>query len=260
MSADEPMVLHAYGVIDVSATIPTACPGVHGAEVELLPCGRFRVLCSRHHESDLGEQVWEANGQNPQWLADVAREHHMVLHHVVTHTDVLPLRFPSIYPNDDALCQAIDRSSDALATAFDVVRDHVEWGLKIFQAQAPANPPTQPRPASGHDYLRQRAQEASRREQAGIGRQQVLLDIHEALSMAASHSAVNPVQDRALSGHEAPMLLNAAYLVPRGRRDDFFSVLDELVTRFSSDGYVLELTGPWPPYNFTHLVMRTEHA
>jgi len=251
-------VLHAYGVIRAGARGELPDEGVHGAPLQRIPCDTFDVLCSRHSGSDLGESAWNAKGQNPQWLTLVAQQHHAVLQEVVLTTDVLPLRLPGVYEDEDSLCRAMRKSSEALETSFQVLRGNVEWGVKVFYDEPVHIPEQRERPTSGYDYLRRRADQAQRQEAAGSARHTTMLDIHQALASVAAQAAVNPVQDRALSGRSVPMLLNAAYLVNRSRRDDFFSAVDQLVQKLTGSGYVIEVTGPWPPYNFVQVAASVE--
>jgi hypothetical protein len=53
-----------------------------------------------------------------------------------------------------------------------------------------------------------------------------------------------------------PPVLNAAYLVDETRTEDFRAVLAMLEAGYADQGFGFELTGPWPPYNFTHLELR----
>jgi len=46
------------------------------------------------------------------------------------------------------------------------------------------------------------------------------------------------------------VLLDAAFLVRRGRVKPFQAAVRKAATRLQRDGYELTLTGPWPPYNF----------
>ena len=61
---------------------------------------------------------------------------------------------------------------------------------------------------------------------------------------------VNTPQDSALTGRQEPMLLNAAYLVARAVRDDFLAVAEQIGEWLWSRGMSVEVTAPWPPYNF----------
>jgi hypothetical protein len=75
-------------------------------------------------------------------------------------------------------------------------------------------------------------------------------EIHARLSERAAAAALSRPQDRRLSGREAEMVLNAAYLVPTEEADAFRGVVEELGREHDPDGLQLELTGPWPPYHF----------
>lgn len=75
-------------------------------------------------------------------------------------------------------------------------------------------------------------------------------DIHGRLSDWAIDAVTQPPQNRDLSGHEGEMLLNGAYLVDADRIDDLRGLASELQDRHRELGVRLDLTGPWPPYNF----------
>jgi hypothetical protein len=46
------------------------------------------------------------------------------------------------------------------------------------------------------------------------------------------------------------MLLNGAYLVARERTSELHDAINELQAEWEPGGFVIELTGPWPAYNF----------
>ena len=46
------------------------------------------------------------------------------------------------------------------------------------------------------------------------------------------------------------MLLNGVYLVESEAADAFHATVAELGEDYSALGFTVELTGPWPPYNF----------
>jgi hypothetical protein len=46
------------------------------------------------------------------------------------------------------------------------------------------------------------------------------------------------------------MLLNGAYLVDDERRSSVRSAVEALAEEYEPLGFSIELTGPWPPYNF----------
>jgi hypothetical protein len=78
----------------------------------------------------------------------------------------------------------------------------------------------------------------------------VVEEIHAALEAIADKARTNPLQRPELHGRAEQMLLNGAYLVSRQREQELAQTADSLRERWSASGFQLELTGPWPPYNF----------
>lgn len=249
MSAAEGSVVHAYGLVADAPSLSLP-EGVDGALVTLLRLGEVSVLVSELSAKDYGPEVWRAHAEDPKWLEHVARQHHAVLQAMVEQTDVLPLRLPGIH-SDIATLEDVLRDQEApLARALDTVRGHVELGAKVFLVDEGSTPGTEQRPTSGRDYLARRSAEATNREEARLRRQNLVLDAHESMAHASTHAVANPPQDSALSGRTEPMLLNAAYLVPRARLDDFVALAEQIHEGLAADGMTLEVSGPWPPYNF----------
>jgi hypothetical protein len=46
------------------------------------------------------------------------------------------------------------------------------------------------------------------------------------------------------------MILNGAYLVAEEQLATFRAELKNLSEEYSDFGFIYEMTGPWPPYNF----------
>lgn len=251
MSAAETTVVHAYCLVpaDQSLALPD---GIDGAAVTVVRVGGIAALTSELSTEAYGPDAWRAHAEDPRWLEHVASQHHQVLQAVVEQTDVLPLRLPGIHADVATLEQVLQEQQAALEHALDRVRGHVELGAKVFLVSRGAAEPEK-RPTSGRDYLARRSAEATTREEARLRRQKGVLDAHEAMAHASTHSVANPPQDPALSGRSEPMLLNAAYLVPRDRMDDFVAVAEQVHDGLARDGMTLEVSGPWPPYNFADL-------
>jgi hypothetical protein len=246
-------VVHAYGVVRAGTTLELPIAGVLGAPVGRLSCGAFDVLISVLPGARFGAHCWEEHGQDPEWLGPIARQHHGVLQHVVESNDVLPLRLPGVYQDEDQVCIAVASMREGLDTAFEVIGGRVEWTVKVWRSDRPAELPGQARPASGADYLRQRASQAADRDRRRDRVAAAALDVHEELAEVATHAVVSPPHGRDVTGRAESMVLNAAYLVRRDERDVFFAQADRCADRWGPEGYVVEVTGPWPPYSFSAL-------
>jgi hypothetical protein len=61
----------------------------------------------------------------------------------------------------------------------------------------------------------------------------------------------NPPQDTVLSGRREQMLLNGAYLVSLADEARFLELVGEIADDCLARGLLVEVSGPWPAYNFT---------
>lgn len=255
-------VLHAYGVVDAGRSVALPPTGIGHTPVRLVEVGELGVLVGDLPASEYGEAVWAEHAQDPAWLEPIARSHHEVLQAVVEDFDVLPLRLPGIYPDEHELKDAFTASRGELLERLRFVSGHREWSAHVFlSADAAEDPEPAAAPASGRDYLLMRKQQAAQKGSSRQARQLLATDVYEGLDRAAHASVVNLVQDGALSGRSEPMLLNSAHLVARGEEEIFLAVATEL-DRFAGaeGGLRLEVSGPWPAYNFTGVRSESRRA
>ena len=77
------------------------------------------------------------------------------------------------------------------------------------------------------------------------------------MSAAAADAARLRAPD-AGAGTTRDVVLNAAYLVADSDTVRFHALASELSQRYAAQGLSLELTGPWPPYNFVSLDLSVE--
>lgn len=249
MSAADETVVHAYGVVPAGQVLSLP-EGIDGSAVTEVRVGNVVALASELSTQSYGPDVWRAHAEDPRWLEQVASQHHAVLQAVVGQADVLPLRLPGIHHDVSTLEQVLREQAADLEHALGRVRGHVELGAKVFLVEQAGKPDGEQPPTSGREYLARRSAEATQRDEARLRRQKEVLDAHEAMAHGSTRTAVNPPQDAALSGRSEPMLLNAAYLVPRDGLDEFVALAERVHADLAQDGMTLEVTGPWPPYNF----------
>jgi hypothetical protein len=245
-------VLHAYGVVPASSPVTLPNAGVAGTPVELVEVGDLAALVSRLDAARYGEDTWREHAEDPKWLAAFATDHQAVLGEVAATCDVLPFRIPGMYDDEARLRAVLETDQELLHRGLEAVRDHVEWGVQVFLVGEPEKEPA-PRHASGRDYLRYRSEQAGSRERVAEERKSIVLAAYGLIADASTHSVTNPPQDPALSKRQEPMLLNSAHLVPRNREEPFFTVLGQVQKELRGSGMAVEVSGPWPPYNFVHL-------
>jgi hypothetical protein len=250
--SNEGTVLHVYGVVPAASQLELPDSGIDGASVDVAEASGLVALVSRLDAARYGEEVWREHAEDPEWLAGFATQHQDVLGSVATTCDVLPFRIPGMYDDEARLLGVLEAEQDLLRRGLEAVGGHVEWGVQVFLTDQAEEEPT-PQPQSGRDYLRRRSEQAGARERATEERRTRVLDAYGMIADASTHSVANPPQDPALSKRSEPMLLNSAHLVPRDRKESFFAVLVDVQGLLRERGMVVEVSGPWPAYNFVHL-------
>jgi hypothetical protein len=250
------------------ASDPPAVSGVHGSPVDRIEADGLAVLVSRVPLAEFGEDALRRNLNDLDWLERVARDHETVLERALEAGTIVPLRICTIFTDKQGAAQMLTERRPDLDTALDVLQGREEWGVKLTVDRAALEAAARDRApddlddqlegqSAGGAYMLRRRQERQLREEADRLAGGLAEDVHARLQDWATDAVVNPPQNPELSGHEGDMLLNAAYLVESAKVERLHELVEELRERHRELGARIELTGPWPPYNF---VPRTESA
>jgi hypothetical protein len=171
---------------------------------------------------------------------------------------VVPLRLCSIYATPERVRELLRDDGERFSRALADVDGKQEWSVKVFadvDALAAAAGPGGDDEGyaglgTGGAYLARRRSERTRREAADRYAGDLVEEVHARLQDWAADAVVGRPQNPELSGHSGQMLLNGSYLVEAGGAERFAALVDELRERHAHAGVSLELSGPWPPYNF----------
>ena len=237
-----------YGVVRDDAE-PAPREGVDGHPVRLHRHGDVTALVSDIPGDHFGEQALKARLEDMDALESLARAHESVLQAALASGAVVPFRLCTIYGSPERLDAMLDREHASLIATLKRLDGMHEWGVKAF-LRAPAPVAAAEPAATGKDYL-SRKRELREADEAGRDESETLVaGIHARLTEVAAAAVLSRPHDRQLSGREAEMVLNGAYLVPRDGADGFQAIVEALGRRHEPDGIELELTGPWPPHHF----------
>ncbi|MBW8862237.1 MAG: GvpL/GvpF family gas vesicle protein, partial [Acidobacteria bacterium] len=133
---------------------------------------------------------------------------------------------------------------------------HQEWGVRVVldRARATAAQRTpaaarRARPAaSGVAYLSQKKAQRDAVTELATNARQTVAALFDKLSARARDARRRPASEMPVDG--GPLLLDAAFLVPRARAAAFQTLTAREAKSLERQGYGLTVTGPWPPYTF----------
>jgi hypothetical protein len=252
--------LYLYGIVHANVRITGDLPGVdRDHHVFLLEGNELAAIVSSVPLEEFGEEQLRENLNEVPWLEEKARAHETVLEALIESTTVVPTRLCTIFSGEKQVREMMADEGPALVEALERLEGKAEWGVKVFAepgaleraAVERAQEGSEREPLSpGAAYMDRRRRETRARENAeeiadGWGQ-----SIHQRLEACAAEALLNPLQRRELSGHDGDMLLNGVYLIEDEVAERFRELVSELGEDHRSRGVAVELTGPWPAYNF----------
>jgi hypothetical protein len=173
---------------------------------------------------------------------------------------VVPMRLCTIYRSEDHVHEVLEREHDVFADALDRLEGKTEWGVKVIaqpgaleravDSESGTGAAPEEGLSAGAAYMREKSRATRRRDAADRIAESWAQDVHELVAAHAVEALLNPIQNPEVSGHTGDMLLNGVYLVDDVAAAEFHSAVDRLATEYQARDVQVELTGPWPPYNF----------
>lgn len=252
--------LYLYGIVCADVRLSGDLPGVdRSGNVFLLEGNELAAIVSSVPLEEFGEEPLRENLNDVAWLEEKARAHEQVLETLLESTTVVPTRLCTIFHDEKQLREMMSRQAPALLDALRRLEGKAEWGVKVFAergaleraAEARAREGGEDGPATpGVAYMERRRREARARDNAEEVADGWAQEIHERFARRAAEALLNPLQRRELSGHDGDMLLNGVYLVEDRQVEPLRALAAELADEYRARDVALELTGPWPAYNF----------
>ncbi len=204
----------------------------------------------------------EANLQDLSWLGERALRHEAVVAQIMAGSPVLPVKFGTLYHSRASLNLFIEQHLSAIDQALERLRDKTEWSVKGYlvgelarKIVAAEDLEVQERlvamsPSPGMRYLQQKQldHQIDAALEDALGR--VNDDLGKALARRAEGSAAMRLHASAVTGRAERLVFNSSYLLGPETLDAFRSTLTEQQATYRMLGVSLELSGPWPPYNF----------
>lgn len=212
---------------------------------------------------DYGEEALRERMASPTWLALRAMRHEKVVEHFSRRASVVPLRFGTIYLHREKVELMMDERHDELLAVIERLRGREEWGLNVYSDRAKLKEavvslsPTlrelseqAARVSPGQSYLLRKKIDSMREAEARAETRRVAAAIEQELSSAADASSAHLRVLKDEGGEQGEVAAKLAFLVERDRFAEFRAAAERLAQEHEGAGFKLELTGPWPAYNF----------
>jgi hypothetical protein len=225
------------------------------------------VICEVRREEFSGPEA-ELHLQQLSWVAPRALRHEAVIEEVMAQSPVLPARFGTLFSSANALTEFVDRHRETIALFLERVADHGEWSVKGWFDRKQAQPSLlSASRAAQQEQLsnlppgtRHFAEQRLRRDLEGELSAWLERTCHEIatdLTSYASDFRECVVAPGAHSESGIAEVVNWAFLLPRSAIVPFQEYVKRSNLNYQSQGLLLQLSGPWPPYRFVPALSAT---
>ena len=252
-------ILYLYGVIPKDQNPPSDTDAPVKAVLHSAVCAIVEPVCAYEFSPDrLDEKM-----KSIEWVAGLAHKHETVLERAMRQGPVVPARLCTLFSNAETLRLSLAENEERFLAALKRVQDREEWGLKVFccedrlrTAAGPDDPQVRALDAAmakaspGQAFIIRKRREARLADVAANRTDAVADQTLEALARQTADMRLRPLLSETATGRREPMVLNVAALVAVTARESFHSTIARQSERFQFDGFIFEVSGPWPPYSF----------
>ena len=234
------------------------------AKLEWISVNTLAALCSQVPRETYSEERLAEHLTDATWTAIRAMRHETVAEYVAKRAGVIPLRFGTIYLERSGIEQMLTEKSRELEEIIEHLRGREEWGVNVYSDRAVLMTSI----TSVSPVLRELVERAA---QAPPGQSYLMQKKIDAMRVDEVRAAVNRIVDQIeakLKEHtddarrlrilkvetteHGELKAKFAFLVKRSGFEEFRGAAERLAQEHQAAGVRLELTGPWPVYNFVN--------
>jgi len=231
-------------------------------KVFALRYGDLNAAVSLVSLEEFDARLLEQRMADTKWIAPRVLGHERIIEEIMAAHPVMPMRFCTIFASGERIEELLENHRAKIVRFFSEITDKEEWGIKayldaaqlqeVLKRQIPALQAVGidlGEASPGQAYLLGKKRDlAIKDELTGM-----VLQIAEEVFQRLLAHAIKGVKNKPFKLEDEEtreMILNAAFLVRKSDLRIFHERVKETEEKYHGRGFNLNLTGPWPPYNF----------
>jgi hypothetical protein len=235
------------------------------SRLEWVVTGELAALSSQvplesYNEESLAEHLSDAS-----WTAARAMRHETITEYIAKRAAIVPLRFGTIYLERAGIERMLSEKGRELREILERLRGREEWGVNVFCDQSvlmssitsvsPVLRELSERAAQaspGQSYLMQKKIDTLKVNESRAALNRIIEHVEKTLSEQSDDAKRLRVLKVEATEH-GELKAKFAVLVKKSVFENFRGAAEHLAQEHQAAGLRLELTGPWPAYNFTQI-------
>jgi len=250
-----PSGTYVYGVIAADrrprlTRVPAGLPGAGPVRLIDLDKGLFIVVADlpldKYNESAISSGL-----ANLDWVSRVAVAHEAVVESFVASKAVLPMKLFTIFKTDERAFEHVRAQRARIATLVKRVENQQEWGVRVVLDRTAAAAAPKKKAAAARtavSYLAQKKVQRDASKELASRARETVASLFDRLAARSGDAKRRSASELPAQG--GPLLLDAAFLVPRARAAMFRTLVTHESKVLARQGYGVSVSGPWPPYTF----------
>lgn len=233
------------------------------SKLEWVIAGDLAALTSQVPLASYSEERLSEHLSDASWTAARAMRHETIAEYIAKRAGVVPLRFGTIFLERRGIERMLSDNGRELRQILERLRAREEWGVNVFCDQSVLKSSiTSVSPvlrelverasqaSPGQSYLMQKKIESLRVDETRTALNRIIEQIEKALSEQTDDAKRLRVL-KVEATEYGELKAKFAFLVKRSEFESFRDAAERLAQEHQVAGVRLELTGPWPAYNFT---------
>jgi hypothetical protein len=265
--ADPPLsskedVLYAFGIVKVNPEEVINLLGMEDRPCRIVENGDLGMLVCPVSRQEYTEESLHRYLEDMAWVESHAHHHEETLLKTMEGRSLIPLPFCTIFTDEENIKRQLARNAERLQADLQRLENHYELQVKLLvKRKLLLEKLRQDLPYSGEQsgggYFQKRQWEKKLQEVM----ERLMDDYGESLYQDLNNiSAEVSLLDKAgVLVEEGQQLVFAAhYLIAQERRAEWDKKLAEFDEVVDPLGFMLDVSGPWPPYHFARLINEEE--
>jgi hypothetical protein len=217
-------------------------------------------------QQEFCEDGLKRNMADMEWIKTKAGTHERTIEQVMADTDVIPFKFGTLFNTNASLKAMLEQYGQEFKAILGKLANKQEWGVKIYCHSEKLKASINNNEAGileiedqiksspvGKAYLLKKKKDEMIENALNEKINDCGQESFELLKELSFEARVNKLLPRQVTEREDDMVLNSGFLVDKDEIDDFQNMVDTLKMHYGSKGFLIDCTGPWPPYNFCGL-------
>jgi len=264
-------LIYLYGIIPESEAADHSLDKMKDFEetgfLQMLPVDDvIAITCLLDASKYTEESIQDKIDNDMEWLQEKAFHHHETVMNLSKLFTVIPLKFCTLYKNEDSLRTSILENEEKMLRTLESIAGKEEWNLKVYcddqllkEQFSENNPAAEAKRAEiselskGRQFFEKKKLDKWMETEIEAEKDTVSEAIHRELCDLSTCGHVKKTWSKDVTGKKDPMTWNSVYLMEVEKVEQFLERIQQYQKDMKAAGWQFEASGPWPAYHFSSL-------